>query len=38
MIFEQDDGPIEKAGTVIGAIISLAVYALLLWTVLSSIM
>lgn len=38
MIFEQDDGPLEKTGTLIGVIIAVVVYALLAWTVLHTIM
>lgn len=37
MIFEQDDGPIERTGTVIGLVIVIVVYALLAWTVLNTI-
>lgn len=36
-IFEPDDGPLEKAGSVIGAIVVICVYGLLIWTVLHTI-
>lgn len=38
MIFEKGDSPVNKAGTVIGIVIAIIVYALLAWTVLHTIM